>query len=160
MIIKTYTAVESLFFYNSFLHNRHHHHKDHYIICAVTQPMKNALTPFFTLSPFPHPSTHRSSTSSHTLSHCCPEPGKFGGMCPVFARNQNICSVKCFCKWINSLLGRQGKWSSGGLILNYGANFNCVTLWLRSEKKNPSLSTHTHERILQSLASRWAHPLN
>lgn len=59
----------------------------------------------------PHPSPFSSSVHTWQL-HQHPHPlpllsraRQFDGRCPLFARNKNICSVKCFCKWLNGLMG-------------------------------------------------------
>ncbi len=89
---------------------------------TYVQAMKNAATPFFTeLKSFPDSICEKNcasilfSSSIHTWQlHQQPHPlpllswaRHFNSLCPLFARNKNICSVKCFCKWLNSLMGRQ-----------------------------------------------------
>ena len=62
------------------------------------------------IRPHPHPSPFPSSIHTWQL-HQQPHPlplsraRQFDGLCPRFARNKNVCSVKCFCKWPNGLMG-------------------------------------------------------
>ncbi len=92
------------------------------VIKLHMQSMKNAATPFSQLN-FSRlhlrnalcsttPSIPLSSSIHTWQLHQRPHPlpllsraRQFDGLCPLFARNKNICSVKCFCKWRHGLMG-------------------------------------------------------